>query len=131
MAKAEGAKWTRAFINNLPDAAFAVIEPGGKKDADGKTVPRRLRHLPHHNGSVKSPTENTSVDPAHLRNALARAPQMKIAENLRRRAIAHLEAHAREVLKTRREQASERYPEGEVQELSKVLAADLLDKNNG
>jgi len=49
-------------INDLPDSAFAYIEPGGKKDDDGKTVPRSLRHFPIH-------------DAAHVRNALARAPQ--------------------------------------------------------
>lgn len=51
-----------ASINDLPDSAFAYIEPGGKKDAQGKTVPRSLRHFPVH-------------DAAHARNALARAPQ--------------------------------------------------------
>jgi phage head maturation protease len=49
-------------INDLPDSAFAYIEPGGKKDDQGKTVPRSLRHFPIH-------------DAAHVRNALARAPQ--------------------------------------------------------
>lgn len=48
--------------NNLPDSAFAYIEPGGKKDATGKTTPRGLRHFPVH-------------DEAHARNALSRAPQ--------------------------------------------------------
>lgn len=51
-----------ASINDLPDSAFAYIESGGSKDADGKTVPRSLRHFPIH-------------DEAHVRNALARAPQ--------------------------------------------------------
>ena len=46
--------------NDLPDSAFAFIEDGGKKDADGKTAPRSLRHF------------NIS-DAAHVRNALARA----------------------------------------------------------
>lgn len=49
-------------INNLEDRDFAYIEPGGKKDADGKTTPRSLRHFPIH-------------DAAHVRNALSRAPQ--------------------------------------------------------
>jgi len=51
-----------ASINDLPDSAFAYIEPGGSKDASGRTVPRSLRHFPVH-------------DAAHVRNALARAPQ--------------------------------------------------------
>lgn len=48
-----------ATQNDLPDSAFAYIEPGGKKDADGKTTPRSLRHFPVH-------------DKAHAQNALAR-----------------------------------------------------------
>jgi len=51
-----------AAINDLPDSAFAYIEPGGTKDEQGKTTPRSLRHFPVH-------------DEAHARNALARAPQ--------------------------------------------------------
>jgi len=56
------AEMTGMEINDLPDSAFAYIEPGGSKDAEGKTVPRAKRHFPIH-------------DAAHVRNALARAPQ--------------------------------------------------------
>lgn len=49
-------------INDLPDSDFAYIEPGGKKDDEGKTTPRNLRHFPIH-------------DKPHTRNALSRAPQ--------------------------------------------------------
>jgi hypothetical protein len=56
------AKMTAASINDLPDSAFAYIEPGGKKDEHGRTTPRSKRHFPIH-------------DAAHVRNALARAPQ--------------------------------------------------------
>lgn len=56
------ARLTRAAINDLPDSDFAYIEPGGKKDADGRTTPRGLRHYP-------------IQDAAHVRNALARAAQ--------------------------------------------------------
>ena len=56
------AAMTSADINDLPDSAFAYIESGGTKDSGGKTVPRSLRHFPIH-------------DAAHVRNALARAPQ--------------------------------------------------------
>ena len=45
--------------NDLPDSAFAYIEPGGEKDDEGKTTPRSKRHFPVH-------------DEAHARNALAR-----------------------------------------------------------
>jgi HK97 family phage prohead protease len=56
------AQMAAAAINDLPDSAFAYIEPGGQKDDSGKTVPRSLRHFPVH-------------DEAHVRNALSRAPQ--------------------------------------------------------
>lgn len=57
------AKLSTATRNNLPDSAFACIREGGKKDESGKTIPRSLRRLPIH-------------DKAHVRNALARLPQM-------------------------------------------------------
>jgi HK97 family phage prohead protease len=56
------AQMSTASINDLPDSAFAYIEPGGKKDSSGKTVPRSKRHFPLH-------------DEEHVRNALSRAPQ--------------------------------------------------------
>jgi hypothetical protein len=56
------AQMSSADINDLPDSAFAYIEPGGKKDSEGKTTPRSLRHFPVH-------------DESHARNALSRAPQ--------------------------------------------------------
>jgi hypothetical protein len=62
-------EWSTEYINNLPDSSFLYIESGGKKDADGKTVPRSLRHLPYKD-------ENGKVDLPHLRNAIARAPQL-------------------------------------------------------
>lgn len=76
MGGLEKAKLTRASINNLPDSAFAYIEPGGKKDSEGRTTPRSLRHFP-------------IPDKAHVRNALARAAQGikkggKAAENARK-----------------------------------------------
>jgi hypothetical protein len=48
--------------NDLPDSAFAYIEDGGTKDADGKTTPRSKRHFPIH-------------DKAHADNAMARIEQ--------------------------------------------------------
>lgn len=48
--------------NDLPDSAFAYIEPGGTKDEDGKTTPRSKRHFPIH-------------DKAHADNAAARIAQ--------------------------------------------------------
>lgn len=91
-------KWSRAFINDLPDAAFAGIAPGGTKDGSGKTAPRDLRLLPHHNGSVKSADEDGSVDLPHLRNALARLDQVDAPAALKARMRRHLEAHAARLL---------------------------------
>ncbi len=54
------AELSSAEINDLPDSAFAYIEPGGKKDDDGKTTPRSKRHYP-------------VQDKPHADNALSRA----------------------------------------------------------
>jgi HK97 family phage prohead protease len=67
MAPEYRAQLTAQSINDLPDSDFAYIEPGGSKDSSGKTVPRSLRHFPVH-------------DAAHVRNALARAPQSPFGE---------------------------------------------------
>lgn len=66
--------------NDLPDEAFAYIEPGGTKDSSGKTVPRSLRHFPVH-------------DAAHVRNALSRAPQSPFGD----KAMPHIKAAARKL----------------------------------
>jgi HK97 family phage prohead protease len=82
------ATWTQAYVNDLPDSAFAVILPGGKKDGEGKTTPRSLRKLPHHNA-------DGGLDMAHLRNALSREPQADMPDAAHRTASAHLAGHAR------------------------------------
>lgn len=90
--------WTRAFINSLPDAAFAVIEPAYKA---GTVQDKNCRHLPHHTSGVTNPNDDNTVDLPHLRNALARATQIQpvtdsiTAEELRAKALAHLQAHAK------------------------------------
>lgn len=61
------AEWTTAFINDLPDSSFVVIEPAY---LDGTTEDKRARHLP-----VKD--QNGNVDLSHLRNAVARREQIK------------------------------------------------------
>jgi len=91
------AKWTTAFINNLPDAAFALILPGGSKDDSGKTTPRNLRVLPHHDGSVSNGSEKGSVDLPHLRNAMARLDQTDLTADQKAKALAHLDAHAKQL----------------------------------
>jgi len=78
--------WTRAYINQLPDTAFAVILPGGRKDETGRTSPRSLRKFPHHRS-------DGAIDIPHLRNANARVSQSKIPDEYKRRAKEHLDQH--------------------------------------
>jgi len=61
-ASADAAKWSRQYIRQLPDTAFAAIEP----TPEGKKV----RHLPHHDA-------NGNLDVPHLCNALSRLNQVK------------------------------------------------------
>ena len=68
--------------NDLPDSDFAYIEPGGKKDSEGKTVPRSLRHLPIN-------------DAAHVRNALARLDQTDISAEAKKAALKKIKAAAK------------------------------------
>ncbi len=74
------AKWTTAYINNLPDSAFLYVEPGGTKDPEGKTTPRGLRHLPYMG-------EDGKIDLAHLRNAISRALQTTSIPAEKRKAV--------------------------------------------
>jgi phage I-like protein len=73
-----------AYVDDRPDSAFAYIEPGGKKDGEGKTLPRSKRHFPLKDRSGK-------LDAAHVRNALSRAPQSPFG----RKAIGNIRAAAR------------------------------------
>jgi len=68
--------------NDLPDSDFAYIEPGGKKDSEGKTTPRSLRHLPIN-------------DAAHVRNALARLNQTDISAEAKKAALKKIKAAAK------------------------------------
>ena len=76
------ARWSRRYINSLPDFAFASIE----YSSDGKKV----RHLPHHDHTGQ-------LDLPHLWSALARIRQVKWIDP-KNEAIArhHLEEHVRE-----------------------------------
>lgn len=78
------AKWTRAYMDDLPDSAFLLVLPGGKKDDDGKTVPRTKREFPVRDASG-------TIDKDHLDNALARIPQSNLSETLKDRATAKAE----------------------------------------
>ncbi len=78
---AAAAVWTRAYIRQLPDSAFAVVE----SSPEGKPI----RHLPHHDATG-------ALDLPHLCNAIARLPQVKWrdpanAEIARRHLSEHLD----------------------------------------
>jgi hypothetical protein len=93
----DAAKWTRKFINNLPDSAFAAIEPAYPE----KTEDKNARHLPHHNGEgdLGKEKSNANLDLPHYKNALARVNQINpisdsiSVDDLRAKASAHLERH--------------------------------------
>jgi hypothetical protein len=80
---AAAATWSRAYIRQLPDTAFAAVE----RLPDGKLI----RRLPHHDATG-------ALDVPHLCNAIARLPQVKWrdpanAEIARR----HLKEHTNEL----------------------------------
>jgi hypothetical protein len=75
----QAAEWSTGYINDLPDNSFALIESGGKKDSQGKTVPRSLRHLPYKD-------TNGKIDLPHLRNAMARCTHTRLSTALQKRA---------------------------------------------
>jgi hypothetical protein len=66
-------KWSRAYINQLPDSAFLHVESGGTFDGK-RTHPLTLRHFPYKD--VKG-----RVNKEHLANALARIPQGKTGQS--------------------------------------------------
>lgn len=72
--------WTAKFKNDLPDSSFLYIEKGGKKDKEGKTVPRNLRHLPYKDNEG-------NIDLPHLRNALARIPVSDFLSDAQKKAL--------------------------------------------
>jgi hypothetical protein len=75
---------------DLPDAAFAIVyESKGKS---GKML--KVRKLPHHTKEVTSPTDNSSIDLARLKNALARLNQTDAPAAKVKAAVTHLASHA-------------------------------------
>jgi len=75
-------KLTTKEKNNLPDSAFAIVLPGGKKDKSGKTEPRSLRKFPIH-------------DAEHVRNALARLPKSNLTPAQKASALKKIKAAAK------------------------------------
>ncbi|MCX8014440.1 MAG: hypothetical protein N2748_00325, partial [candidate division WOR-3 bacterium] len=94
-------KWDTAYIDSLPDEAFAVIEPAYLR---GETEDKRCRHLPHHTEEVKDGSDSEDhIDLDHLRNAWQRRNQIVpftdsiSQEELRVRAERHLKKHIRDL----------------------------------
>jgi phage head maturation protease len=83
------AQWTGAYINDLPDSSFLYIEDGGKKDSEGKTTPRSLRHFPYKDSEGK-------VDLPHLRNALGRIPQSSLPDSVKSDVLAKAQRIAKD-----------------------------------
>jgi len=90
----ELAKWTRKYINDLPNSAFAVVEPCADKN-------KNARHLPYKDATGK-------VDKAHLRNARARMNQIQAIcpgvtdESIRAKAKGLLDRVAKRFLKSKK-----------------------------
>jgi Uncharacterized protein conserved in bacteria (DUF2213) len=81
----ENAVWTTAYKNELPDSAFLYVEPGGKKDNSGKTVPRSKRHFPFKD-------KNGKVDLPHVHNALSQIPKSNVPADVKKRCISRAQS---------------------------------------
>ncbi len=82
-SSADAAKWSRQYVQELPDSAFAAIET----TSDGKA----LRHLPHHD-------LDGNLDIPHLCNAVSRLDQVKWRDAANAEAAReHLRIHLHDV----------------------------------
>ncbi len=95
------AVWSTAMVNDLPDSSFLYVE-AGDKDGEGKTTPRSKRHFPYKNSSG-------AIDPAHLRNAIARIPQSN-APGLTPEKKTALQNRARRMLENANKEMGEMQP---------------------
>lgn len=101
-------KWSRRYIESLPDSAFASIEI----TKDGK----KIRHLPHHN-------DTGEVDIDHLKSALGRIHQVKWLDPANfTKAKDHLDRHYQAY---RQEQAKARGLKGPVN-INKASIDELM-----
>lgn len=105
------AVWSTAYVNSLPDSSFLYIEKEAGEAGDSESK-KENRHLPYKDASGK-------VDLPHLRNAIARIPQMKgVSDSLK----TSLQSKARAILAARSKNMSE-----EVQAAVVVLEKEGLD----
>ncbi|MHB1907767.1 MAG: phage major capsid protein [Nitrososphaerales archaeon] len=82
--------WSESYISELPDDAFAYVEPTTQKDEQGKSTPRSMRHFPYKD-------KNGKPDPSHVRNALARLSQSNLPPQAKGAARKRLAAAAKQV----------------------------------
>jgi hypothetical protein len=97
------AGWGDSSFN---DSCF-IIEKGAEKNPNPTTEHQFLqkyRKLPHHTKNATDGLSNSTVDIPHLRNALARVSQISTIKEDKAgfisRATAHLQRHAKALLKT-------------------------------
>uniref|UniRef100_A0A6M3K194 Putative peptidase n=1 Tax=viral metagenome TaxID=1070528 RepID=A0A6M3K194_9ZZZZ len=100
------AKWSAAYINDLPDSSFAHVESGGEKDVVGKTAPRSLRHLPYKDA-------DGNIDMYHLRNTLAKAKQADLPQSAKDKITSKLT----QILESSNEEKTEKGEEGEAKNI--------------
>lgn len=74
----DNAKWTRAYMNRLPDDAFLYVDKEcvEVRDAQGRSHPLECRYFPFKN-------QAGNVDLPHLRNALARIPVTRLPSDVK------------------------------------------------
>lgn len=117
------ATWSAAFVNDLPDSSFLLVESGGDKDEDGKTTPRSLRHLPYKNAEG-------DIDLPHLRNAISRLGQEGtgesggekwLSEDVRKRLL----NRARGLLENANKSSKEMTEHGPMRRLGDVLQGSI------
>jgi hypothetical protein len=118
----EDAVWSTAYVNNLPDSSFFYIESGGEKDEEGKTKPRSLRHLPYKGDDGK-------VDLPHLRNAIARAPQVK---GLPEDKVKSIQARAQKMLARMQDAGKSKMDESEFgEDIQDLFCSEIDDAAEG
>lgn len=118
----EAARWSKKYINDLPDSSFAVIEPDYQTGVIGD---KNTRHLPFKDKDGK-------IDLPHYRNALARVNQIKpitksiSKEDLVDKAKKELEKH-KDVLNSQLEEKGEIIMTEEDKKLISDLKAEFGD----
>lgn len=78
-AKAE--KWSKAYIDMLPDSSFLVIEDGGTLDSTGRTVPRSLRHFPVKDDKGEIDPRNLDTIAGQIEESTLQASLLSTAKN--------------------------------------------------